>query len=211
MADISQITLPSGSTYDIKDATARELIGDLSKYTKFLGVTTTALTDGATTNPIIVNGQSVTAQSGNIVTYGSSEFIFNGTAWQAFGDLSGLGSLAYKNSVSATSTPSGSITQPTITVTPATGTVNSITDVGALPELTTTVSNEILTLGWSAGTLPTKGANTSVVTGITSATASKSGNTATADVTAKRYTLGIPLETLNRTITMTCSANGTIS
>lgn len=46
---------------------------------------------------------------------------------------------------------------------------------------------------------------------ITSATASKSGNTATADVTAKRYTLGIPLETLNRTITMTCSANGTIS
>lgn len=46
---------------------------------------------------------------------------------------------------------------------------------------------------------------------ITSATASKSGNTATADVTAKRYTLGIPVETLNRTITMTCSANGTVS
>lgn len=46
---------------------------------------------------------------------------------------------------------------------------------------------------------------------ITSATASKSGNTATADITAKRYTLGIPVETLNRTITMTCSANGTIS
>ena len=46
---------------------------------------------------------------------------------------------------------------------------------------------------------------------ITSATASKSGNIATADVTAKRYTLGIPVETLNRTITMTCSANGTIS
>lgn len=173
MADISQITLPSGSTYDIKDATARELIGDLSKYTKFLGVTTTALTDGATTNPIIVNGQSVTAQSGNIATYGSSEFIFNGTAWQAFGDLSGLGSLAYKNSASATYTPSGTIIQPTITVTPSTGTVNSITDVGALPELTTTVSNEILTIGWSAGTLPTKGANTSVVTGITSATASQ--------------------------------------
>ena len=46
---------------------------------------------------------------------------------------------------------------------------------------------------------------------ITSATASKSGNTATANITAKRYTLGIPVETLNRTITMTCSANGTIS
>lgn len=46
---------------------------------------------------------------------------------------------------------------------------------------------------------------------ITSATASKSGNTASADVTAKRYVIGIPVETLNRTITMTCSANGTIS
>lgn len=46
---------------------------------------------------------------------------------------------------------------------------------------------------------------------ITSATASKSGNTATADVTAKRYTLGIPFKTVDRTITMTCSANGTIS
>lgn len=46
---------------------------------------------------------------------------------------------------------------------------------------------------------------------ITSATASKSGNTATADITAKRYTLGIPFKTVDRTITMTCSANGTIS
>ncbi len=46
---------------------------------------------------------------------------------------------------------------------------------------------------------------------MTSATASKSGNTATADVTAKRYTLGIPFKTIDRTITMTCSANGTIS
>lgn len=46
---------------------------------------------------------------------------------------------------------------------------------------------------------------------MTSATASKSGNTATADITAKRYTLGIPFKTIDRTITMTCSANGTIS
>ena len=46
---------------------------------------------------------------------------------------------------------------------------------------------------------------------MTSATASKSGNTATADITAKRYTLGIPFKTIDRTITMTCSENGTIS
>lgn len=216
MADISQITLPSGSTYTLKDLGARELIEELSNYTAFLGVTSTALTDGATTNPIIINGESVTAKSGDITTYGSAEFIFNGAAWQAFGDLSALGNLAYKNNASATYTPAGTVSKPsfsgtagnvsvttsdavtgvsgsvnttasggvdikpagtvstpTITVTPATGTVNSIDDVGTLPELTTTVTNEILTIGWASGTLPTKGTDTTVVTGITSATSTQ--------------------------------------
>ena len=113
MADISKITLPSGTTYDIKDAHARELIDEMSGYTDFLGVTTTALSDGATTNPIKINNVDVTAKKGNIATYGSAEFIFNGTAWQAFGDLSGLGSLAYKNSASASYTPAGTVTKPT--------------------------------------------------------------------------------------------------
>lgn len=115
MADISKITLPSGTTYNLKDQGARDLIDAMSGYTDFLGVTTTALTDGATTNPITVNNKSVTAKKGNIATYGSAEFIFNGTAWQAFGDLSGLGSLAYKDSASASYTPAGSVSQPTFT------------------------------------------------------------------------------------------------
>ena len=70
LSDISKITLPTGTTYNIKDAHARELIDEMSGYTDFLGVTTTALTDGATTNPITINGASVTAKKGNIVTYG---------------------------------------------------------------------------------------------------------------------------------------------
>lgn len=37
MADISKITLPSGTTYDIKDARARELIGSLSGALTYLG------------------------------------------------------------------------------------------------------------------------------------------------------------------------------
>lgn len=115
MADISKITLPSGTTYDIKDQGARDLIDALESYSSYLGVTTTALTDGATTNPITIGGQSVTAKKGSIVNYGSKEFIFNGTAWQEFGDLSALGALAYKDSASGSFTPAGTVSQPSFT------------------------------------------------------------------------------------------------
>lgn len=43
------------------------------------------------------------------------------------------------------------------------------------------------------------------------ATASKSGNKAVGDVTAKRYLLGIPVETVEQTFYLTCSATGTLS
>ena len=47
MANLSQITLPSGSTYDLKDAWAREKIEALSKSTAWLGITTTTgIADG---------------------------------------------------------------------------------------------------------------------------------------------------------------------
>ena len=78
MPNIKKVTLPSGNTYDLVDAGARELISALSGSTAFLGLTTTALTDGATTNPITVNGSSVTATTGNIVIYESAEFIWDG-------------------------------------------------------------------------------------------------------------------------------------
>ena len=109
MADISKITLPSGSTYDLKDKWARDQIASLSGYTYYMGVTTTALSDGSTTNPVIINGSSVTANTGGICTYQSKEFIWNGTAWQEFGDLSALGDLAYADTASTNYTPAGSI------------------------------------------------------------------------------------------------------
>lgn len=46
---------------------------------------------------------------------------------------------------------------------------------------------------------------------ITSATASKSSNKAIGDIIAKRYVLGIPTKTVEQTITLTCSASGTLS
>lgn len=44
-----------------------------------------------------------------------------------------------------------------------------------------------------------------------SATASKSYNKAIGDVTAKYYVLGVPTKTIDRTITLTCSATGVLS
>ena len=46
---------------------------------------------------------------------------------------------------------------------------------------------------------------------VTSAVASKSGNKATGNFTSKRYTLLIPVQTINSTVTITCSNSGVLS
>lgn len=46
---------------------------------------------------------------------------------------------------------------------------------------------------------------------VTSAAASKSGNKATGNFTVKKYILGIPTKTVNRTLTITCSNSGVCS
>lgn len=119
MAEISKITLPSGVTYDIKDATAR---ATLSGAIKIKGTTTTALTDEATTNPIKINNADYTAIANDAVFYAKKEYVFDGTKWHEFGDMSGLGALAYKNSASTTYTPAGDVTAPTFN-----GTQSSVT------------------------------------------------------------------------------------
>ena len=99
MADnplISQITLPSGVTYDIKDAAARAAIETIAGLDaiNFKGVSTTALTDGGTENPT-VGGQTVTTKkTGDLYFYGSAEFVWDGAKWVELGDLSTLGDLA---------------------------------------------------------------------------------------------------------------------
>ena len=201
MADISRITLPSGTTYNIKDAVARQQLGSTIA---IRGTTTTPLTDEATTNPIVIEGAEFTAHANDAVFYQKAEFVFDGTHWHEFGDMSGLGALAQKDTASANYTPAGAISHPTFTgenltstgeytpsgavvisdnedgnyqpegtiTTPqisvktagATATVNSITNVGTLPSLTTTVENENLTISFNSGALPTKGADVSVKT-----------------------------------------------
>lgn len=164
MADISKITVPvlvEGSlvntTFDIKDAGARQLINDLGNAVYWIGVTTNALTDGDTTNPITVNSESVTVKVGGMAQYSGEEFVWNGSAWQSIGK-NNFGALAFKSSASGNFTPAGSVTSE---ITGGTNTtVNSITAVGTLPSFS--VSGETLT--YTPGTLPTKGDDTSVVT-----------------------------------------------
>lgn len=226
MPEISKITLPSGTTYDIKDATARATIGGAIA---IQGETTTDLSDGLTTNPIQIDGEEYAAKKNDAVFYGNKEFVFDGTKWHEFGDMSGLGALAKKDDASTKYTPKGTITQPDfegepltltgqitplgtvevtatttnktaavsqassgeVTYTPAgectgvevtlnTTTVSGIADAGKLPSaimpvLTTTVSDETLTIGWSAGSfsegkLPTKGEDVMVATSVKSVT-----------------------------------------
>lgn len=124
--ELSKIKMPTGTEYAIKDATARNEIEQLKtamtgKVTP-IGTTTTALTDQATTNPIKINNADVTAVAGNLVYYNKKEFIFDGTKWIELGDLSSLGSLAYKNSATGKFTPAGSVSQPTFN-----GTESSVT------------------------------------------------------------------------------------
>lgn len=73
----------------------------------FVGVTSTALTDGATTatlTPLTANSMIRTTGflTGDIVVYGKKEFIWGSDKWIEFGDMSGLGTLASKNSASGT-------------------------------------------------------------------------------------------------------------
>lgn len=253
MADIKQIKLPNNITYNIVDQGARDLISALDGHTAWLGVTTTVITEGSTTNPIVINGSNITAVNGDITAYESAEYIWNGSAWQQFGDLSGLGDLAFKDSVTGSFTPQGSVSRPTfsgdtmsssgtykpegsvsiskaasgttnytpegtISVTPTvtleTASITPMATVGTLPTctlpaFTASVANEVLTIGWSggsfnAGSLPTKGTDVNVATGVDSATA-----TGTFTGTAVRLTGSF--SGTSKTVSVSGTPTGTIS
>lgn len=172
MADLARLTLPSGNTYNLKDSEAREMIRELLNVHEYLGVTTTPITDGSTTNPVVISGVSVTAVASDLVTYEHDEFVFSSVGtWQKFGDLTSLGALAYKNTASGNYTPAGTVSQPSFTgseltsqgsytpqgsvsgaaVTLSKKNIGSVTNAGSMP--TYTVSNETLVI--TAGEVPT--------------------------------------------------------
>jgi len=126
MADISKITLPSGTTYDIKDAVARSQIEALTggDAVIFIGVSSVELTDGGNETPI-VGGAEKTPAAGQLFFYGTQEFIYgNDNKWHALGSLESLGALAYKNNASGTYNTVASVSVTTNTTTNKTATVS---------------------------------------------------------------------------------------
>lgn len=132
LGTLKKITF-NGLTYTLEDEEARRLIEAIGSPAHFIGQTTTALTDGATTNPIEIDGEEVTAKNGDIVVYQSQEFIFDGSRWVRLGDFSGLGALAYKNAVAVTTKATGQISGGDVTLQKTS--IGSMSSVGIEPSI----------------------------------------------------------------------------
>lgn len=123
MADkkyLSKIVKGSDTLF-IKDAEAWQEIADIktqiSGAMHWAGITTTELSDGSTTNPITIAGESYTAKAGDVVGYGELEFAWNGSKWQEFGSTGSLKALAFKDSASGDYTPAGTNAASAVTFT----------------------------------------------------------------------------------------------
>lgn len=205
---ISKIKIPGDTAiYYIKDDEARDLIAQLGDFTAYLGVTTTTLSDGSTTNPITIDGESVTAVAGNIVSYNDTttslytakDFIFNGTKWQEFASPTKLGKFAYVNKGTATFTPnvtkSGTVTAASATLAttarPATFSTTAVTGATAIKTVSSVTTNANVITGGSyskvtAATVTVNSSATfsgtvpSVVTNVTGGGATKNASTSLA-------------------------------
>lgn len=135
----------------------------------FIGVSSTEITDGGTEQPTI-DSAAVTPAAGDVVLYGSKEFVWTGSAWELLGDE---GSYALKNtgitaSGALTSTAkldgTGSITHNTSGVNAGTYATNSsttLTNGGTfnIPQVTVDTYGHVTAASDVTLTLPTITAN----------------------------------------------------
>lgn len=82
--------------------TLRSSLG-LSSAMHFIGITTTAMTDGRTTATVVVGGNNYTPAAGDVVLYDDSEYVWTGSAWERLGRDS-----SFKTTQSAVSSPAAS-------------------------------------------------------------------------------------------------------
>lgn len=99
----------------IKDAEAQQAISELQQSVTgamhYIGVSSTAITDGATSGPWTIDsvefipdngtptGSQVKLKAGDVAIYSDKEYVWNATAhkWQEFGSTGSLKSLAFKD------------------------------------------------------------------------------------------------------------------
>lgn len=182
MADISQIVV-GNTTYNVKDTTARgsilePLIGTTANVTPTQ--VAAAVEEGRTvaiTHTIPFFGDATFANFGASQTLNmvvSTTMVYHRNQLQTFQLIGVLSADTWSIQLGVMYVPptiDTSTTDPTISCTPTTTSVYSITDAGSLPVLTDSVINETLSFSWSQGTLPIKGSAQTVMTGV-SATAS---------------------------------------
>lgn len=53
---------------------------------KFIGITTTEIEDESTTSPVVINGEEVAPDDGDIVFYNKGEYVWDGSKWRLLGD-----------------------------------------------------------------------------------------------------------------------------
>ena len=162
MADISKLVVTidiSGTLtpveYTLKDAEARQLIEDLGDVLSWLGVTTTSLSDGATTSTIVINGDDVvvTGKTGLVTQYSGEEYVCDGSKWNALG-AANYGALAFVDDAEAVYQPGGTVSiDPEYSGTYQ-GTLNNATSMGSLPSWSVD-SNDEEHLIFDAGSAPT--------------------------------------------------------
>lgn len=141
-AYFTKVKLLDGSYAEVCDMVARSAI---TGGTYFLGITSTALTDGSSTNPITISDESVMAENGNVVAYGNKEFVWSASdsQWHELGDLTNLGSLALKDTADGSYTPAGTVSKPDIDVTVTPVTISEFATAGSVTAGTANVPTAV--------------------------------------------------------------------
>ncbi len=100
-SNTSNVQLP-GIINSILGQWADDIIERVNESVRFLGVTTTAITDGSTVSTIVIDGQSVSVSTGDIAVYSGNYFLFYSSAWHAGGGSSSVAAedVSYDNTTS---------------------------------------------------------------------------------------------------------------
>ena len=205
---ISKIKLPSGTTYDIRDAKARSDIATLQTLATgamyYIGSSATPITDNGTEKPTISNEQKTLGENdaGAVCIYLDKEYVWNGTNWQEFGSTGSLKALAFKENASGNFTPSGTVSQPTFTGSESTVTITATDNSSGNYQPTGTVSQPT----FSNGEVTASGKFTPAGT-INVSTSTKTNQTATVAPAANGETTYKPAGSVDAP-TITCTTPG---